>query len=97
MSATLAGDERFPITPRARERRREAKVYTRARARAHAEEVAEKKQVSVCCIWSQCGPVDVPWKRSGKRRQAYRTSKGQTITRTRIGGNMFELVRPSDT
>ena len=95
----MAGDDRlrFPIIPRARDRRREAEVYTRARSRAHAEEVAEKKQVSVCCIWSQCGPVDVPWKRSGKRRQAYRTSKGQTITRTRIGGNMFELVRPSDT
>ena len=97
MNTTLAGDERLPITPRARERRRDAKVYTRARASAHAEEVAEKKKVSVCCKWSQCGPVYVSWKRIGKIRQAYRASKGQTITRTKIGGKKLELVRPSDT
>ena len=97
MNTTLAGDEILPITPRARERKRETKVYTRARASAHAEEVAEKKKVSVCCKWSQCGPVHICGKRSGKIRQAYRAHRGHTITRTKIGGKRLELVRPNDT
>ena len=47
--AAFAGDDRFrlPIIPRVRERRREAKEYTRTRRRAHAESAAEKQQVSV--------------------------------------------------
>ena len=63
LNATLAGYEMIPITPRARERKREAKVYTTARARTHAEDVAEKDDVSMCCKWSQCAPVDICGKR----------------------------------
>ena len=97
--AAFTGDDRFrlPIIPRVRERRREAEEYARARRRTHAERAAERQQVSVCCEGSKSEPMYVPRKRIGKRRQAYRTSKGQTITRTRVGGKRFELVRPSDT
>ena len=99
VSAAFAGDEifRLPIIPKVRERRREAEEYARARRRTHAERAAEEQQVSMCCKGGKSEPMYGSRERMGKRRQAYRTYRGQMMTRTRVGGKRFELARPSDT